>query len=539
MLFTMKQTPVLFRLRPRLLRSFNVLSTTCNPKLIENSRQFTSSVNDKISSNPRTFQEIVFNYLHQCPNEKTLNQDSQMLNNGDLSRWDDFFVNRTRGEVQPITTIDPHLSEILPIYINNMKARRISNRLVTVIDSYCHEVLEFESHKDHTLSALKLLNAWLQHFYPQFHRIQELQCYGKLIRQRGREVFQNVSSTNPEDKTKPSDNNSLIHLAFVAGIGKKNLFESHEVLSQLGSLCDTNPEITYLNWNPFDLAIVSVSFFRGGIKMDSERFLSHISESLCQILSKTLAGESKVFNPYVVISLLKMLRQANYVEEKLLRLLSELILSQEHKEKVRNMGFLTNVVSAISGPVGRQLSQPASNLSVDKVLNRMEDLVLEIIRDEEKARRGGRDSGIAITLDRVDSSMKSRLKDISRWFWATASTGYQISPPEAYQADLMRRFFSGEATKRIADALDALLALAIMNHYLDDIVMNVLHSPDIRSALRGENYVHVSSSLLYQLLYSLKHQRVKWRVILDELSEGAQHFIFLLWVVMMTEEDVL
>jgi transcriptional antiterminator Rof (Rho-off) len=472
--------------------------------LLLNAYSHSALLKETIVPRTRTFQDSVFNYLYDSKYcTEVLFRLSREI---DFDKMEKILTKYTKHSESPskiADQLDEESLHQLPAFVFHMKTSDPrKNRRIAATDALCADLLNITVQNQGKIVSLDLLHSWLICLHPDIHRISELQCYGKLIKRRCRELL-----------TGPLDEQSfcpipLVYLTFVAGLGKRNTGDSHEVLNQLAMFTESNPEITYEKCNSLELAAMCESFFKGGMKLDSKRFLSHISSTLCLLLSPKKVASScrSEFNPYVVVSLLKVIRQVNYVEGKVLQLLSDFVMNPENEEEVRNIGFLTNVVSAFVGP-GRKsqlssarlkdesiVSSSAKKTSKTSLLNRVEHLVVDIIGENERLRSDkilsllSSPKNIAqekpveseATLKRV------RLKDVSRWLWAASSLGYEISP-ETYQRDLKDRFYSGELTRRTADAVDALLALAIMGHYLDDfIVMKILRSPEFRSALRGK-----------------------------------------------------
>lgn len=193
----------------------------------------------------------------------------------------------------------------LPSYIATMKKHYVSDQIVAMCDSRCSEIFDLHF-SPIRVSSFEYIHAWLHHFHPHFISVQQLTCFGKLLQFRCREILENQDESDLPDK--------LVHLAFLAAMGKKS-FDSHEILNQLATFCDKNNASTYqaLSKNPFDLAIICECFFKGGIRIEDKKSLSSIATTLCSFLHQTLHSQDQHFNPFVIISLLKVLRQVNFI----------------------------------------------------------------------------------------------------------------------------------------------------------------------------------------------------------------------------------
>lgn len=175
-------------------------------------------------------------------------------------------------------------------------------------------------------------------------------------------------------------------------------------------------------------------------------------------------------------------------------LLSELILHPLCGEKVRDIRFIINVAGAFSFPGCQKLHPTTSSgddLSIEKILGRVDNLVLGILAEEEKAttarkspQNGEKDAQMSSESGIV---VKSRLKDISKFLWISASLGYQIPSPKTYIKDLATRLDKGQFSKKPDEGIDSLLSLAIMNQYPDSSqVSKILQSTDFRSSVKGK-----------------------------------------------------
>ncbi|XP_021964414.1 uncharacterized protein LOC110859743 [Folsomia candida] len=462
----------------------------------------------------RTYQEMVYFYLYEKIYWKTAVSnlvDYKNQNEFEFENIDNYLVNKSLNSSLQNEASKEIVISNLPSYIATMKNRScvMSNQTETInlCDTYCSEI--FDTHLSPSfVSSFEFIHGWLNYFHPQFTQMQHLTCFGKLLQSRCREVLSNSQGQKDDDDRGDGFRDKLVHLIFLAGIGKKS-FDSHEILNQIATFCDTNNAATYQVWTPFDMAIVCESFFKGGMRIESEKSLLSIANTLCNFLTLTLQEDPALehFNPFVIISLLKPLRQVNFIDAKLLSLLSELILHPLFEEKVSDIRFIINVAAAFSFPGCQNMHPKASttrpDLSMDKVLKRMDNLVVNILQQEMPHNNvkksdsgfGGSSSSRSVKKDAESTTTctkttiavgKSRLKDVAKWWWISSSLGYQMRS-EIYLKDLSRRWNMGQFTKKSSDvphAVDALLALAIMNQYPDSLVVKILHSADFRSAVK-------------------------------------------------------
>lgn len=470
----------------------------------------------------RTYQEMVYFYLYEKIYWKTAVSnlvDYKNQNEFEFENIDNYLVNKSLNSSLQNEASKEIVISNLPSYIATMKNRScvMSNQTETInlCDTYCSEI--FDTHLSPSfVSSFEFIHGWLNYFHPQFTQMQHLTCFGKLLQSRCREVLSNSQGQKDDDDRGDGFRDKLVHLIFLAGIGKKS-FDSHEILNQIATFCDTNNAATYQVWTPFDMAIVCESFFKGGMRIESEKSLLSIANTLCNFLTLTLQEDPALehFNPFVIISLLKPLRQVNFIDAKLLSLLSELILHPLFEEKVSDIRFIINVAAAFSFPGCQNMHPKASttrpDLSMDKVLKRMDNLVVNILQQEMPHNNvkksdsgfGGSSSSRSVKKDAESTTTctkttiavgKSRLKDVAKWWWISSSLGYQMRS-EIYLKDLSRRWNMGQFTKKSSDvphAVDALLALAIMNQYPDSLVVKILHSADFRSAVKGMKSILIS-----------------------------------------------